>query len=558
MATSVPSIQLDPKEKQVLDLIDEFSKYLRETRRDQSDLECRVNGGWVRDKLLGLPCEDLDVCISSMPGHDFATLLGTYINEEHSKTSENAITSTKIAKIQANPHQSKHLETAKMHILGLEMDFVQLRSEEYAEGPNASRIPSSVRFGTPLEDALRRDITINALFYNVHSRKIEDWTEKGLLDLLSKSPSIRTPLDPLQTFLDDPLRILRCVRFASRFDFPLDASIKPAAEDERVKTALSTKVSRERIGVELDKMLKARDPIHALRLIDHLSLYTLVFSPVSSFIKLSSPIPPDASKQALLAGRILKYIIEEAHRRPGLSRIAIPIEDTLVRKRMWLAVTLSPLRKITYTEKQKTIPLSDTIIRDSVKLPGIERGFVQHIFAAQPKLSDPDPVKFLTSGRERERSSIGLLLRDGDVSDALNGLDWRTSVLFSLIIDLLPSWGQDEAAVDRTIQTYSAFALRVEELQLDRRAFEKSRLDGTEISTLLATQPGRLTAVLIQRAIEWQLDNPEGSKGECGTYLKTEWQAGNITIPDSREQTRNAKDVLDKSMNANKKRKESM
>ena len=51
MATSVPSIQLDPKEKQVLDLIDEFSKYLRETRRDQSDLECRVNGGWVRDKV---------------------------------------------------------------------------------------------------------------------------------------------------------------------------------------------------------------------------------------------------------------------------------------------------------------------------------------------------------------------------------------------------------------------------------------------------------------------------------------------------------------------------
>ena len=91
-----------------------------------------------------------------MPGHDFATLLGTYINEEHSKTSENAITSTKIAKIQANPHQSKHLETAKMHILGLEMDFVQLRSEEYAEGPNASRIPSSVVGIFPYCSSLRK------------------------------------------------------------------------------------------------------------------------------------------------------------------------------------------------------------------------------------------------------------------------------------------------------------------------------------------------------------------------------------------------------------------
>jgi len=87
-----------------------------------------------------------------------------------------------------------------MHVLDLEMDFVQLRSEEYADGQGSSRIPTSVvgcllygcsndskliilqKFGTPLEDALRRDITINTLFYNVHSRKVEDWTEKVCLN----------------------------------------------------------------------------------------------------------------------------------------------------------------------------------------------------------------------------------------------------------------------------------------------------------------------------------------------------------------------------------------
>lgn len=99
-----------------------------------------------------------------------------------------------IAKIESNPDQSKHLETARFTVYGIEMDLVNLRSEEYAAN---SRIPTQVvgqflddipsaklidwalqTFGTPLQDALRRDITINALFFNVHSRSVEDLTEK--------------------------------------------------------------------------------------------------------------------------------------------------------------------------------------------------------------------------------------------------------------------------------------------------------------------------------------------------------------------------------------------
>jgi tRNA nucleotidyltransferase (CCA-adding enzyme) len=72
-----------------------------------------------------------------------------------------------------------------------------------------------VKIGTPLEDALRRDLTINSLFYNINKKEVEDFTGKGIEDL--KHGIIRTPLDPLQTFLDDPLRILRTIRFATRF-----------------------------------------------------------------------------------------------------------------------------------------------------------------------------------------------------------------------------------------------------------------------------------------------------------------------------------------------------
>lgn len=74
-------------------------------------------------------------------------------------------------------------------------------------------------FGTPVEDALRRDACVNALFYNLHTRKVEDFTKRGLEDMEKKL--LRTPLPPFETFADDPLRVLRLIRFASRLSFTI-------------------------------------------------------------------------------------------------------------------------------------------------------------------------------------------------------------------------------------------------------------------------------------------------------------------------------------------------
>jgi tRNA nucleotidyltransferase (CCA-adding enzyme) len=146
----------------------------------------------IVDQLLGLPSHDLDVTLSSCAGYPFAQ---AFVNYLKTVPSASEIEIKSIGKVSANPDQSKHLETATTTILGLECDFVQLRSEVYADG---SRIPSEVvrqlpkqplirslcsyeqfqRIGTALEDAERRDITINTLFYNVHTRSVEDWTGK--------------------------------------------------------------------------------------------------------------------------------------------------------------------------------------------------------------------------------------------------------------------------------------------------------------------------------------------------------------------------------------------
>lgn len=87
-------------------------------------------------------------------------------------------------------------------------------------------------------------MTINALFYNLHSELVEDHTERGLLDLGLEDPStrlIRTPLPPFQTFRDDPLRVVRAVRFASRFGdlgFQVDQELKDAIQREEIRVSL--------------------------------------------------------------------------------------------------------------------------------------------------------------------------------------------------------------------------------------------------------------------------------------------------------------------------------
>lgn len=111
-------------------------------------------------------------------------------------------------------------------------------------------------FGTPYEDAVRRDTTINSLFFNVHTRRVEDLTGTGIADL--QEGIVRTPLEALQTFTDDPLRVLRCIRFAARLGYSLDDGIWDCLDGEQgqhVRAALRDKVSRERVGIEVDKML---------------------------------------------------------------------------------------------------------------------------------------------------------------------------------------------------------------------------------------------------------------------------------------------------------------
>ena len=270
-----PTLQLTPVEerlKQLLLAVTSQENTPLKSDDPQDGLEnqtttLRFTGGWVRDKLLGIPSHDIDVAISNMTGYEYCIKLKQMLddpeiagklvlydpNSDSSQIKNDPVTGAvmgSLHKIDANPEKSKHLETVATQIMGLELDFVNLRKESYTD---TSRVPH-MEFGTPKEDALRRDATINALFYNLHTSLVEDFTEEGLDDL--KAHILRTPLEPFQTFRDDPLRVLRLIRFASRLKYKIDPAAEVAMANPTIQEALRHKISRERIGTELEKMLK--------------------------------------------------------------------------------------------------------------------------------------------------------------------------------------------------------------------------------------------------------------------------------------------------------------
>eukprot|EP00981_Chlorochromonas_danica_P007342 scaffold1690_cov177-Ochromonas_danica.AAC.19 len=258
--TSKPvKLSLLPEEEEL------FKLFLRFCEERKLSTTIRVAGGWVRDKLIGGHHKmDIDIALDDMTGKQFAMMLNQWI-------AERGMLSVRIGIIQQNPDKSKHLETVTARFGQHSVDFVNLRTESYQTD---SRIPT-ISIGTPEEDAFRRDLTINALFYNLHSRSVEDWTGKGLYDL--KHRLIRTPLAALVTLRDDPLRALRSIRFACRFGFAIASDLFQACQAEEVHQALLVKVSQERVYNELRLMLDGRDPHRAIYLMHVMGLLENIF-----------------------------------------------------------------------------------------------------------------------------------------------------------------------------------------------------------------------------------------------------------------------------------------
>ena len=216
------------------------SKYIQEHK-----LEAYVIGGFVRDLLLNSPSKDIDIVVVGD---------GTKLAQEVA-----AILRVKSVNI------FKNYGTAHFKYKDLDIEFVGARKESYESN---SRKPYTEK-GTLRDDQLRRDFTINALALD-----LKEETYGNLVDPFNGQEDlgngiIRTPLNPDVTFSDDPLRMLRAIRFATRLNFKIESKCLEAIRKQSGRLEI---ISRERISDELNKIILADTPSRGFKLLNATNL----------------------------------------------------------------------------------------------------------------------------------------------------------------------------------------------------------------------------------------------------------------------------------------------
>ena len=200
------------------------------TRGTEYDGRLFLVGGFVRDKAMGLSLakDDIDIVLEGD-----ALALAHFLREKGAAD--------------YNPVVFPRFGTAMVVIKGRDVELVTARVESYVPD---SRKPETVEPGTLQDDARRRDFTINTLLQNLHTGQITDPLGRAFADI--EAQIIRTPTDPLLTFQDDPLRMLRAVRFAARFGFAIEPFTWKAIRQSAERLAI---ISQERIRDEFCKTL---------------------------------------------------------------------------------------------------------------------------------------------------------------------------------------------------------------------------------------------------------------------------------------------------------------
>lgn len=218
---------------------------------DQHNLETYVVGGYTRDIILKRPSKDIDfVCVGS----------GVLLAQQVARTLGPGV----------RVNVFKSFGTAQILFNGLELEFVGARKESYRSD---SRKPI-VEDGTLEDDQKRRDFTINALAISLNKVSFGNLLDPfgGLDDM--KKKMIRTPQNPVATFSDDPLRMMRAIRFASQLGYDIEADTYDAIVTQRERLKI---VSQERITDELNKIIAGPTPSYGLKLLFHSGLLEIFF-----------------------------------------------------------------------------------------------------------------------------------------------------------------------------------------------------------------------------------------------------------------------------------------
>lgn len=503
-----PKIELTQTEQKIVDILNSYTKAYNCEHKDRP-ITLRITGGWVRDKLLKHPSHDIDIGIDNCSGETFVLGLSKWLDSENknkdksSEENDEDQESLKIHKIKQNPDKSKHLETCTTKLCGLDIDFVNLRSESYTE---KSRIPT-ITTGTAIEDAYRRDATLNAMFFNLETMEIEDLTGKGLQDL--RDGILRTPLEPRKTFLDDPLRCLRLIRFASNYGFNFDDATLNAMKDEDLKAALKTKISRERIGVEFRKMIiNKRGLVGTLEALEFLraAQFSCIFDLGDTKIDQSWI----EDHKELLSFDILQSIDKTIEYIPlFLENYGKLLDKCLMNDEnkillFFISLILSKWRDTKVKVGKQENYVTYYCVLNGLKLPS---KLAEHVSLIVSNLAT---TREYVNNFPTKRSEIAkrLILPFQD--------RWELNLVINCVLDVF-----ENGDLDSVVAKYTNSINSIYQLKLQDAYKEQLLLNGKDIMATFNKKPGAWIKPVTEQLLAWQLDHPECSRDDIIEYIKT-------------------------------------
>ena len=214
-------------------------------------------GGCCRDKLLGNEIKDIDLVVELPDG---GIELAEYLYQQN-KLSGDIVTFPKYGTAM---FKLKHYPK-------IEIEVVHTRSEKYPDRNSRNPVQD---YGTIKEDCMRRDLTINALYYNISKNELVDVCGHSIEDI--KNKVINTPCDPNLTYQDDPVRILRCIRFATIYNWNIKPHVYQALKDNINRLSI---VSDERMTSEFDKIISSDNYAKGLLMLEDIGALKYILSP---------------------------------------------------------------------------------------------------------------------------------------------------------------------------------------------------------------------------------------------------------------------------------------
>ncbi|KAH9993924.1 putative poly(A) polymerase [Xylariaceae sp. FL0662B] len=535
MARQNETITLLPAERLLRQLLLDCREHMRKSQiASASDLEIWITGGWVRDRLLGIPCSDIDIALSTMTGGQFGRFLADYFKQNEKQYQQRAanlgVQDTRFSGFHTtkmNLGKSKKLETTIGRVFGLDLDLLNLRKEVYEDN---SRVPE-MEYGTAKEDAFRRDATVNSLFFDMDKQQVFDFTRKGLDDMAARI--IRTPLDPRQTFMDDPLRVLRLIRIGSKLEFTIDEETKKWMKDQDIHIALDAKVSRERIGIEVFKIMKQPNPQVAFNLFFEINLYTPVFLRLDPSFRqvLQSRLPAQDPGQPWpstwpRAYHGLSLLIND-----NTSSLGKMIQSEENVEHLWIMAAYAPIAGLRHDMLKEAVDEATNAVKATSKISKLLESSLRNTDSIRATVALVN-----THPKSPARSSVGMAIRAW-------GTSWRLQIIYSLLAELVYETSStsssssflstdDNAVLRKLLLQYNTFIDFVVQNNLQNAYLLKPLFDGNVIMKLFGVQKGgSFLKTAIDELVAWQFDH-EG----LGTEEAKEWlfqQRDRLRIPPS-------------------------